>query len=281
MCRSIQWPVVIKGPSSCNSHGQKIVFEPTDIFRVYQDLVAQDDWDGQLPLIQRYISGNLVSSVNLACDGEILGRVAFRALRTVPLAGGTSSSRQTISSPACEQFDRQLIASIGWNGFISFDYMEDKTTGELYLIDCNPRIAPGAALAYHAGVDLVKGYLDLAMGTHMSPLPSASENVRGRLHFLDLGWFMMMLGDKQLSRQEKWLHLKKWFKREKYHDDILTWRDMRPIAVLYGYLMRNLASLLGPKGGELFYEHALFHEPVLQKCQNPEKARTVSMQAEG
>ena len=265
MCRSIDYPVVIKGKSSCNAHGQSIVLEPAGLNRIYRNLVEQQGWASNLPLIQRYVRGRLISSVSLANQGKRVGGVIFKAIRTVPLAGGTSSYRETIDHPICEQYDRQLIESLNWTGFISFDYMQDDNTGEVFLIDCNPRIAPGVALGYFAGTDMIHGYLDLAYGRTLCPLAKAEPGIRSKLSFLDLGWILTIIRDKSLLPARKWLYFQDWIKSDNAHDDILDWHDMRPVAALYLFLLRHFSGLLGPRGGELFYHHALFLESVFQK----------------
>ena len=264
LCRAIDYPVVIKGKSSCNAHGQSIVLDPAGLDQIYLSLVERQGWTANLPLIQPFITGSMISSVSLACQGQRMGGVLFKALRTVPRVGGTSSYRETIDHPVCEQFDRQLIETLNWTGFISFDYMQDDKTGEVFLIDCNPRLAPGVALGYFAGADLIQGCLDLAYGRPIGPLGRAAPGVRSKLDFLDLGWMLHILGDTKLSPRQKGRYYLEWAKRSDAHDDILDWRDLRPHAALYLFLLRHAPRLLGPHGGEIFYQHALFQAPVFQ-----------------
>ena len=264
LCQSIDYPVVIKGKSNCNAHGQSIVLDPTGLDQIYLNLVEQQGWTTNLPIIQPFISGSLISSVSLASQGRQIGGVVFKALRTVPRIGGTSSYRETIDHPICEQFDRQLIETLNWTGFISFDYMQDDRTGEVFLIDCNPRLAPGVALGFFAGTDLIQGYLDLAHGRPVDPPGWAAPGVRSKLDFLDLGWMLHILGDTKISPRQKGRYYLEWAKRSGAYDDILDWHDLRPHAALYLFLLRHAHRLLGPQGGEIFYQHALFQESVFR-----------------
>ena len=261
-CRSVSGPVVIKGQSTCNAHGQVIVFDPADLFNTYQKLVLQEGWQDRLPVIQPYIRGQLVSSVNLAHQGEKTGGVIFKALRTVPVAGGTSSYRETIDCPICSRYDEQLIKALDWTGFICFDYMQEEKTGEFYLIDCNPRMAPGLALGYFAGVDLIGGYLDIARGVNAGTLPQAVAGVRSKLQFLDFNWLLSNLQDENLAASAKWQCFCQWIKPHAGRGDIASWRDLRPAFELYRYLLTHLAELRGEKGGQVFYRHALFDEAI-------------------
>lgn len=258
-------PVVIKPRVACNAHGQKIVTDQGRAVWEYAQIVKKYNLEDQPPLIQQYIKGSLVSTVNLAVDGEVKGNVVFRALRTVPTSGGTSSYRITVDEPEAELFDARIIKHLNWTGFISFDYMQDEATGQLYLIDCNPRIAPGVILGYFAGVDLMGAFVDLINGKEVQRLPKQKIGVRSKLHFLDLGWLLYNLTDKKLSRQEKWACFRTWAKRESTHLDIESIRDMKPWFALWTFLLRNIGRLLSPEGGEIFLEHVLFEEAEFRK----------------
>lgn len=269
-------PIVIKPRVGCNAHGQKIVLDPKNSALEYGQLVKKYDLEDQLPIIQQYIKGTLVSTVNLAVAGEVKGKVVFRALRTVPTSGGTSSYRETINSPEAELFDARLIRHFNWTGFISFDYMEEEGTGKLYLIDCNPRIAPGAILGHFAGVDLITAFTELAKGKEIETLPRQKDGVRCKLNFLDLGWLLYNLIDNELTAKDKFACFKAWSKREKTHKDILSVHDLLPGFVLWGFLLRNIGKLLGSDGGEIFLEHSLFDEETFHK-DLPESAATTTL----
>jgi len=258
-------PAVIKPRIACNAHGQKIVRDPKQAVWEYRKIVQKYKLEEQPPLIQQYIKGPLICTVNLAVDGEIKGNVVFQALRTVPTSGGTSSYRITVDAPEAELFDARLIKHFNWTGFISFDYMQDEATGQLYLIDCNPRIAPGVILGHFAGVDLMGAFVDLINGKEIQRLPKQKNGVRCKLQFLDLGWLLYSLTDSTLSGKEKWQRFREWAKREPTHLDMEDIRDMKPWFALWAFLLRNLGKLLSPEGGEIFLEHFLFDEEKFRK----------------
>ena len=265
MLETIDSSIVIKPRVGCNAHGQKIVLDPEKAVWEYGQLVKQYGLEKELPIIQQYIKGTLISTVNLAVDGEVKGNVVFRALRTVPTSGGTSSYRETVISPEAELFDARLIKHFNWTGFISFDYMEEESTGKLYLIDCNPRIAPGVILGHFAGVDLIGAFTELSKGKEIASLPKQQDGVRCKLQFLDLGWLVYNLIDKNLTGQQKLQCFKAWSKREKSYSDIESIHDLRPGFALWLFLLRNLGKLLGSDGGEIFLEHSLFDEETFRK----------------
>ncbi len=272
MLETLDSPVVIKPRVACNAHGQKIVLDPKEAVWEYGQTVKQYGLEKQLPLVQQYIKGNLICTVNLAVNGEVKGNVVFRALRTVPTSGGTSSYRETVHSPQAELFDARIIKHFNWTGFTSFDYMEDETTGKLHLIDCNPRIAPGVILGYYAGVDLIAAFVDLINGKAIEALPKQRNGIRCKLQFLDLGWLLYNLVDSSLPGKEKLQCFKQWAKREKSYNDIENIHDMKPWFALYAFLLRNVVKLLSPEGGEIFLEHSLFDEEKFSE----ELAKTIA-----
>lgn len=262
MLDELESPIVIKPRVACNAHGQRIILDPKTAAWEYGKVVKDYGLENELPIFQQHITGNLICTVNLAVNGEIKSNVVFRSLRTVPTSGGTSSYRETVSLPEAELFDARLIKHFNWTGFISFDYMEEASTGKLYLIDCNPRIAPGVTLAYYAGVDMIATFLDLLHNRELSEPVKQQDGVRSKLQFLDLGWLLYNLTDKSLSAKEKFQCFKTWSKREKSYNDIESMQDIRPALSLYGFIFRNIRKLLTSSGGEIFLEHALFDEGV-------------------
>ncbi len=260
ICSQINYPVIIKHKIGRNANGQRFVNDPQEIFPIYQGLVEKYKLHDDLPLIQRYIKSSLISSVNLARAGKILGRIVFKALRVVPATGGTSSYRVTYDCPAAMEYDDRLVEMFDWTGFISFDYMKEDETGNLYFIECNPRPAPGIILAYHAGVDLIGAYVDMLLEKPLEPLQPQRLDVRGKMQFLDLGWILFNLFDKEIPGKEKWALFKQWIKREKYHYDILNIKDMRPFLALYAFIAKRFFRLFGDESGEVFLEHVIFDE---------------------
>ncbi|WP_205013233.1 hypothetical protein, partial [Pseudomonas shirazica] len=62
-------PVVVKLRVACNAHGQKIVTELDSAAWEYAQIVKKYQLEEEPPLIQQYIKGSLISTVNLAVNG--------------------------------------------------------------------------------------------------------------------------------------------------------------------------------------------------------------------
>ncbi len=262
ICGELDVPVIIKHRTGRNGNGQELVKDPGTIWPIYQQVVKKYKLENRLPLIQQFIQGDLISTVNLALDGEVLGHVAFKSLRMTPPSGGTSSYRMTENCSEAEKMDRRIIGHFGWTGFLSMDYLREQETRRLFLIDVNPRPAPGIILGHQAGVDLAGAYLDLLLEREIRPLNRQQEGIRGKIQFLDLGWVLFALTEKGKSPGERWNDLRQWLRREKFYYDILDFRDIKPILMLYYNIFRNFRRIWGPDAGEIFLEHVLYDEDV-------------------
>lgn len=258
----IDYPVVLKQRRSCGAHGQQIVKDPQKLVSLYRGIVEEYHLtDQELPLIQRFIGGPQICTVGLAYEGELLGQVAFRSLRTQPRDGGTTALKEIVDSPLAFRNDAALVKKLNWTGFFCSDYLTDDT-GNLNFIDCNPRMAPGIILGYNGGVDLLSAYVDLALGKKVGPLAHPKAGTLGRMQFLDLGWLIDSLMDKSYSFSQKVDAWKEWrdHRGQKIKDDVFSWSDIKPGLMLYWFIITRLGPLLSPHQGEVFLENHLFDE---------------------
>lgn len=258
----VHYPVVIKPRRACQSNGQQVVQDPGMLPGLYWKVVKEYGFsDDELPLVQRFVNGRLVCTVGLAQGGDLLGQVAFTALRTYPRAGGTTSYKEVIDSPKARKYDAALVKRLNWTGFFSTDYMQDET-GELHLIDCNPRMAPGMIMGHNAGADLFGAYIDMVLGKAPRPIAAPVVGARGRMQFLELGWILDTVFDKNMTAAQKRRAWREWRHRDgnPVKDDVLSWKDVMPGLVLYSFIFTRVPRLLSEHGGELFLEHVLFDE---------------------
>ena len=62
-----------------------------------------------------------------------------------------------------------LIRALGATGFIAFDYIIEEATGEIYLLECNPRPIPVCHLGSRIGVDLCAALKAALSGADHAP----------------------------------------------------------------------------------------------------------------
>lgn len=109
-------------------------------------------------VIQELVAGgedNIVSYHSYVNgEGVILGEFTGRKIRTFPLEYGVSSAVIVNDNAAVKHFGRDIIARLGLHGVSKIDIKTDAHSGEMKLLEVNPRFSlwnhPGA----RAGVNL-------------------------------------------------------------------------------------------------------------------------------
>ena len=185
---AIRYPVILKLPMGNNSLGQVYANNGTELRHRYQELCrSADRWGTERPLVQEVVRGKAIYTLMYCCSGKKLGEIIYRPLRTYPAKAGTSAHRQTIEHAEIEMITRSIAREVNWTGFLGFDFLEDEETGEVSLIDANPRPNPGLTLGVLSGID----WAGLQLGVLARRVPASTittAGVRDRSWMLDFAW---------------------------------------------------------------------------------------------
>ena len=149
-------------------------------------------------LVQAFVTGDGSSQFSygaLCVDGETIASVTARRTRQYPREFGRSSCLvETIRDDAVEDVARAFLTAIAYSGLVEVELKRDAATGELLLLDVNPRVWTWHSLAGRAGADLPYLAWQLAAGRSVEPVaarpgvrwcrpvadvPSALADVRG------------------------------------------------------------------------------------------------------
>jgi D-aspartate ligase len=99
--------------------------------------------------------GEAQFSFGAAClDGRPLGSIVACRRRQYPVDFGHSSSFvETVDAPEVERDARRLLEAIGYTGLVEVEFKRDPRSGELKVLDVNPRLWTWFTLGARAGVD--------------------------------------------------------------------------------------------------------------------------------
>jgi len=120
--------------------------------------------------VQRPITGRPAMFAAVAMQGRMIAGFAGVTQQTCA-ANGPSSIVWIGADAEMERVSATLIHALGATGFIAFDFMIEDATGDIYLLECNPRPIPVCHLGSRIGVDLCaalraalsnKGYISAA-----------------------------------------------------------------------------------------------------------------------
>jgi hypothetical protein len=123
-------PFVVKPTHSCSGIGLQV--------RPARAELPSPAVDGE-HLVQAFIEGQHVSTFSIAHNGVVSATVIYRG--TV-LTGTVAVCFERIPQfPAVTRWVEQFVASSGYSGFISFDFIVNDDA--VWAIECNPRITSG------------------------------------------------------------------------------------------------------------------------------------------
>lgn len=142
--------------------------------------------------LQRYISeGGKQIKVQIMTnpDGEVsYGSVIWKQ-RYYPVNGGSSCCNVTIENPDLVALCGNVLKSIGWVGFADFDLIEDPLTGELLIMEINPRIPACIRSVFKSGLDYATMIADCTLGLPLREYTYKPGKALRHLGF-ELLWFM-------------------------------------------------------------------------------------------
>lgn len=172
-------------------------------------------------------------------DGKTAASTIIKIRRFFPLKGGSSCYCETVEhSFLLEQCER-CLERLDWHGFADFDVLEDKRTGELKIIEINPRVPSSLQASFAAGVNFAKIFVDeyLADGAEIFDMGKYKAGQQVRWFGLDVMWFLM--SPKRFSFSPSWFRF--WGQNVSYHDG--TWSD--PLPMIAGSL-QGVVKYLDP-----------------------------------
>lgn len=161
---------------------------PTTIFPdvgVPPDREALRHEMGHEPIVQEYIDGTEYTFRALYDHGERVATAQKRMVRGFKYARGPSVCHETARDPDIERAGRTLLDAIEWHGLASVGFIREAGTGDVYLLEINPRFWASLPLDVHAGMDFPLYYWQLATGESVSASRDYERYVAGtRSHLL-------------------------------------------------------------------------------------------------
>lgn len=158
-----EYPILVKPRIGYGSRGVGVARSALEFPAVYQS-AANIHPD---PLIQEFIPpGGAAIGASVFFDGAARPKAVFvhKRIREYPVSGGPSTLRIGIKHPQAAEYALRLCGHLGWRGVAMVEFKEDPRTGELKLLEVNPRFWGSLALAVHSGVDFPYLYYLAAAG---------------------------------------------------------------------------------------------------------------------
>ncbi|MHA1835059.1 MAG: HAD hydrolase-like protein, partial [Candidatus Baldrarchaeia archaeon] len=148
----IGFPVVIKGIGDASK--PKFVSNYDELLEECHRRIRSDF------LLQEYVPGTGVGYFVLSYMGEPIAEFMHKRLFESTPLGGASIKAETNFDPELLRLGRTIVRKTKWTGVMMAEFRKEEETGELYLIEVNPKFWGSLELAYRAGVDFPKYLAD-------------------------------------------------------------------------------------------------------------------------
>lgn len=169
-------------------------------------------------------------------DGGYPAYTIIKIRRYFPLKGGSSCYSETIEHKSLLESCKTVLEKINWVGFADFDVLEDINSGELKIIEINPRVPSSLQASFAAGVNFAEVMLNDMQGLK-SPTYHYKVGQQVRWMGLDVMWFLF--SPKRFSFSPSWFRF--FGKNVSYHDG--TWDN--PLPMLAG-MFAGVLKYLNP-----------------------------------
>lgn len=162
----VGFPLVVKIAHSNSAKGVAVAKSLDELSKVLTERFAgaTQASDDSFPYIQAFHEGSVVGGCFMARRGIIDGYFGERYLRTKSDGFGTSIFREPYESSVLYAHICKLVSALEWDGIGHFDFIENPKTGELVLLEMNPRLWGAINLAYVNGYDFVGAAVAHALG---------------------------------------------------------------------------------------------------------------------
>jgi hypothetical protein len=141
-------PVVVKPIRSCAGRG---------LLRLSAGATLPAPNPAAPALVQRLVMGREYSTCSLVQGGQVRATAIYRGTM---FAGSVAVCFERVEHPAIEAWVTRFAAAAGWTGFLSFDLIEEASTGTVFGIECNPRTTSG--LHFLEAADVARAVVDAA-----------------------------------------------------------------------------------------------------------------------
>ena len=164
--------------------------------------------------VQLYVNGK----------GELVQSSVIKKYRWYPVKGGSSSCCVSEYNKQIVEICFQVLKDLGWVGFADFDTIEDPETGELLIMELNPRLPACVRAAFEGGVN----WADVILNEYLGQEHKNYHQQEGKyLRFLgfEILWFV--------NSKNRWKTKPNWFKflgKNIYYQDLML-NDVRPFVL--------------------------------------------------
>lgn len=233
---NLRFPLLIKPNYTSGGRGMTLVNNQEELLKIFPS-IYNDFGDchlqeympkgGSQVKIQLYVDGN----------GQLVQSSVIKKLRWYPENGGSSCCNVSWTDDKIVDTCYHILCDIGWTGFADFDTIEDPRTGELLIMEINPRLPACVKTCFASGIDWADIILCECFG-----LPHKKYTMQKEVYLRHLGFEMLWF----FYSKNRWKTKPNWFKligRHIHYQDMSGWSDPLPFLFgTFGNIKKQLSS---------------------------------------
>lgn len=219
--QKIPFPLLIKPNITCGARGMTLVNSYEELCQKFP-LIQSEYGDCHL---QQYVKqGGAQVEVQLFVDEnkQLVNSSVIYKYRWYPEKGGSSCCAKSVKNDKIVSTLYHLLLDLNWVGFADFDTIEDPDTGELLIMELNPRVPACVKCAIEAGIHwgeiIVNGYLNQPQKEY-----SFKEEEYLRHFGFETLWFLK--SPHRFKTRPNWF---KFFGKHIHYQDMSDWTDPLP-----------------------------------------------------
>lgn len=217
----LKYPALIKPNHTAGGRGMTLVQNAEELYdrfpHIYglygachiQEYIPQG---GSQVEVQLYINENR----------ELVNSSVIYKYRWYPENGGSSCCAKSVKNKKIVDTLYHLLLDIGWVGFADFDTIEDPRTGELLIMELNPRLPACIKAIFEAGLDWAEIIVNDYLG-----LPQKNYDYKEGSFLRHLGFEFLWF----FYSKNRWTTKPNWFKflgKDIHYQDMSDWTDPLP-----------------------------------------------------
>jgi len=160
-------------------------------------------WDNFGPLlIQEKLQGNgKAIGVSLLMDknSNCIASFVHQRIKQYPNSGGPSTQRISIVNKKLLKYSTKLLKKLNWKGVAMVEWKEDLSSGNMRLLEINPRFWGSLELAVRSGVNFPVLYADLSKDRKVESVHSYKTGVSCRWMFP--GDILRYISEEKVTRE--------------------------------------------------------------------------------
>ena len=154
------YPVMLKAAQGLSGSGVHKVLDSGELEPAYADLAQTD----KPLLVQHFFEGALGSTDVLFDHGVPVCWQSSYSLQCWPTSLASSSAREMMEHPDIEHLLSKVGQITGFHGFAGVDWIHEKSSDHICLLELNPRPTPAYHLDQYSGVSFSRSLNQLLSG---------------------------------------------------------------------------------------------------------------------